>query len=201
MVTWRNREKTTWKIKCFIFVCLGLLPMPVWIFLPVKTGSIGNCVQHVLGEGSVTWQFHAWMECSYIGCMRWRDDIHRSVIQVNESLCCQDKNCFKSYCCRRVDIFRVHFGGRLKSQKFILAFVYFAILLVCLFSTLAMSLCHHGAASLFIKFVQKVKKFQSCFKFLCLLCTFLRKRGSHVFIFLLTTSRIWWIISSLSTKI
>lgn len=72
MVTRRNREKTTWKIKCFIFVFLSLLLMPAWIFLPVKTGSIGNHLQHVLGEGSVTWQFHAWMECSYIGCMRER---------------------------------------------------------------------------------------------------------------------------------
>lgn len=149
MVTWRNREKTTWKIKCFIFVFLGLLLMPVWIFLPVKTGSIGNHLQHVLGEGSVTWQFHAWMECSYIGCMRERDDIHRSVIQVNQSLCCQNKNCLKSYCCLKADVFRVHLWGRLKSNKLILAFVCFAFLLECFFSTLAMSLCHHGADSFF----------------------------------------------------
>lgn len=72
MVTWRNREKTTWKIKCFIFVFLSLLLMPVWIFLPVKTLSIGNHLQHVLGEGSFTWQFHAWMECSCIGSVRER---------------------------------------------------------------------------------------------------------------------------------
>lgn len=66
MVTWRNRrkKKTTWKIKCFIFVFLRLLLMPLWIFLPVKSGSIGKHLQHVLGECSVTWQFHAWMKCS-----------------------------------------------------------------------------------------------------------------------------------------
>lgn len=95
MVTWRNREKTTWKIKRFIFVFLSVLLMPVKIFLPVKTGSIGNHLQHVLGEGSVTWQFHARMECSYIGCMAEKDDIHRSLTPVNENLHCQDKNVFK----------------------------------------------------------------------------------------------------------
>lgn len=95
MVTWRKlKKKTTWKIKCFIVVFLSPPLMPVWIFLPLKTGSNGKHLRHVSGEGGVTWQFHAWMECSYIGCMRKRDDIHRSLIQVNESLCCQDKKVF-----------------------------------------------------------------------------------------------------------
>lgn len=75
MVTWRIREEheRTWKIKYFTSVFSSLRLMPVWIFLLVKTGCIGNHLQHMLRErGSVTWQFHAWM--GYFGFLRERED-------------------------------------------------------------------------------------------------------------------------------
>lgn len=80
--------------------------MPVWVVLPVKTGSIGNYLQHVLGEGSVTWQFHAWMEGFFIGCVREEDDVHRSLLQVNQNLYCQDQAVFPVTVSWRPDIFQ-----------------------------------------------------------------------------------------------
>lgn len=85
-----KEKKPQWKIKCLILVFLSLLLMPVWIMLPLRTGNTGKHLKHVLEEGSVTWQFHAWMECSYIGCMREWGDVQWSLI-VNESLSSPDK--------------------------------------------------------------------------------------------------------------
>lgn len=112
-VTWRNRrtKKSTWKIKCFIFIFLSLLLMPVWIFLLVKTGSIGNHLQHLSGEGSVTWRIHTWVERSCIRCILWA----RTSFRTQVAYACEWK--IKTHFFKVIvadDIFRVQIKGRLK---------------------------------------------------------------------------------------